>query len=111
MCRHDTLISETEHDRCHATPTRTSGARPRAVIAGKNGRKSGTWCRNHVPVAGPLMHQTANYRRVGSPTTPPCTEGVHWIVLEDTVTVSDEDMAQFARRISFNARLVQRRSK
>lgn len=49
-----------------------------------------------------------HYRYIGSLTTPPCTEGVQWIVLTEPVTVSDEDIAQFAKRISFNARLVQR---
>ncbi len=48
------------------------------------------------------------YRYVGSLTTPPCTEGVQWIVMTEPVTVSDEDMAQFAERIHFNARQVQR---
>ena len=56
-----------------------------------------------------LPKSTTNYRYLGSLTTPPCTEGVHWIVLEDALSVSDEDMAQFARRIPFNARFVQRR--
>ena len=50
----------------------------------------------------------ANFRYVGSLTTPPCTEGVQWVVMSEPVTVSDEDIAQFAERIHFNARLVQR---
>jgi carbonic anhydrase len=58
-----------------------------------------------------LPASKTNYRYLGSLTTPPCTEGVHWVVLADTMTVSDEDMAQFARRIAFNARFVQRTSK
>lgn len=45
----------------------------------------------------------------GSLTTPPCTDGVRWVVLLEPVTVSDEDLAQFHERIHFNARLVQRR--
>lgn len=49
-----------------------------------------------------------HYRYVGSLTTPPCTEGVRWIVMSRPVTLSDEDMAQFAQRIHFNARYVQR---
>lgn len=49
-----------------------------------------------------------HYRYVGSLTTPPCTEGVQWLVLESVQTVSDEHMAQFGERLSFNARLVQR---
>ena len=48
------------------------------------------------------------YRYEGSLTTPPCTEGVHWIVLKDPMTVSTEDLAQFHERIHFNARPVQR---
>ena len=48
------------------------------------------------------------YRYEGSLTTPPCTEGVHWIVLKDPITVSSEDLAQFHERIHFNARPVQR---
>ena len=47
----------------------------------------------------------------GSLTTPPCTEGVKWVVMTETVTVSDEDMAQFAERIHFNARPVQREAR
>jgi carbonic anhydrase len=58
-----------------------------------------------------LPKSKTNYRYLGSLTTPPCTEGVHWIVLDDTMTVSDEDMAQFARRIPFNGRFVQRISR
>lgn len=50
-----------------------------------------------------------HFRYLGSLTTPPCTEGVHWFVTSDPVTVSDEDMAQFAERIHFNARVVQRK--
>jgi carbonic anhydrase len=50
-----------------------------------------------------------HFRYLGSLTTPPCTEGVPWFVLTEPVTVSDEDIAQFAERIHFNARLVQRK--
>ena len=55
-----------------------------------------------------LPHSVTNYRYFGSLTTPPCTEGVRWFVLKDVLSVSDEDMAQFTRRIAFDARLVQR---
>jgi carbonic anhydrase len=55
-----------------------------------------------------LPRSSAHYRYVGSLTTPPCTEGVQWVVMRDPVTISDEDIAQFAERIHFNARLVQR---
>jgi carbonic anhydrase len=68
----------------------------------------------HHPLDAPfdpaafLPRSRAHYRYVGSLTTPPCTEGVQWVVMSEPVTVSDEDMAQFAERIHFNARLVQR---
>ena len=55
-----------------------------------------------------LPQSRAHYRYVGSLTTTPCTEGVQWVVLTQPVTVSDEDIAQFAAQISFNARLTQR---
>lgn len=55
-----------------------------------------------------LPESREHYRYVGSLTTPACTEGVKWIVMAQPVTVSDEDMAQLAARMSFNARPVQR---
>ncbi|HEU4428622.1 MAG TPA: carbonic anhydrase family protein [Myxococcota bacterium] len=55
-----------------------------------------------------LPAEQARFQYVGSLTTPPCTEGVHWIVMSAPVTVSDEDIAQFAERIHFNARFTQR---
>jgi carbonic anhydrase len=50
-------------------------------------------------------------RYVGSLSTAPCREGVQWLLLKDVLTVSDEDLAQFTRRIAFNARPVQRESR
>jgi carbonic anhydrase len=58
-----------------------------------------------------LPSSRTHYAYVGSLTTPPCTEGVQWIVMTEPMTVSDEDMAQFADRIKFNARMVQRKQK
>ena len=43
----------------------------------------------------------------GSLTTPPCTEGVQWIVLRDPITMSAEQVAQFVAVIGHNARPVQ----
>ena len=54
----------------------------------------------------PASREHYSYR--GSLTTPACTEGVKWIVMTQPITVSDEDMAQLAARIDFNARPVQR---
>jgi carbonic anhydrase len=49
-----------------------------------------------------------NTRYIGSLTTPPCTEGVRWVVLLNPATVSTEHLAEFHERIHFNARPVQR---
>ncbi len=55
-----------------------------------------------------LPRSRVNYRYAGSLTTPPCTEGVRWIVLAEPVPISDEHMALFNERVFFNARPVQR---
>lgn len=44
---------------------------------------------------------------MGSLTTPPCTEGVLWIVLRQPATVSPEQMSIFARLYPMNARPLQ----
>jgi len=48
------------------------------------------------------------YRFAGSLTTPPCSEGVTWIVLSEPVTVSKPQLAAFTRTMGFaNNRPVQ----
>lgn len=47
------------------------------------------------------------YTYMGSLTTPPCTEGVLWIVMKQPLTVSPEQLALFSRLYPFNARPVQ----
>jgi carbonic anhydrase len=44
---------------------------------------------------------------IGSLTTPPCTEGVVWIVLRQPVTASPEQIALFRKMVGMNARPVQ----
>jgi carbonic anhydrase len=44
---------------------------------------------------------------MGSLTTPPCSEGVLWLVMKTPVQASPEQMALFARLYPFNARPVQ----
>jgi carbonic anhydrase len=44
---------------------------------------------------------------MGSLTTPPCTEGVQWIVMRQPVTLSPEQIDLFARIYPMNARPVQ----
>ena len=48
-----------------------------------------------------------NYRYFGSLTTPPCSETVNWIVMKQPVTVSFQQVEQFADAVGENARPVQ----
>lgn len=55
-----------------------------------------------------LPKQQKYYRFSGSLTTPPCTEGVRWLVLKEASTISKEQVDQFAAAVhSHNNRPVQ----
>jgi carbonic anhydrase len=41
------------------------------------------------------------YRFSGSLTTPPCSEGVLWLVMKEPVSVSEEQVAAFTRSVGF----------
>ncbi len=47
------------------------------------------------------------YTYMGSLTTPPCTEGVLWMVMKQPATLSREQMGVFARLYPMNARPIQ----
>lgn len=49
------------------------------------------------------------YRYSGSLTTPPCSEGVEWIVMADTHELGPDQIAAFASRLHHNNRPVQPR--
>lgn len=49
----------------------------------------------------------AHYLYMGSLTTPPCTEGVIWVVMKDAITVSRGQMRIFERLYPHNSRPVQ----
>ncbi len=55
-----------------------------------------------------LPQQRDYYTYMGSLTTPPCTEGVLWIVMKQPVEISPEQLAIFSRLYPMNARPVQR---
>lgn len=47
------------------------------------------------------------YQFIGSLTTPPCTEGVLWLVMKQPMTVSREQLKLFTRLYPMNARPIQ----
>ncbi|MBR8834918.1 MAG: carbonic anhydrase family protein [Stigonema ocellatum SAG 48.90 = DSM 106950] len=47
------------------------------------------------------------YRYFGSLTTPPCSQGVNWIVMQQPIELSQDQIQKFAKLISIDARPVQ----
>ena len=43
----------------------------------------------------------------GSLTTPPCTEGVHWIVMKEKILIAQAQIDQFVALVGHNARAIQ----
>jgi len=60
-----------------------------------------------VNVKSLLPSKLDYYTFVGSLTTPPCSEGVKWIVLRTAKTLSAAELAAFVKRYPMNARPVQ----
>jgi carbonic anhydrase len=56
---------------------------------------------------GLLPGDRAYWTYMGSLTTPPCTEGVHWFVLEQETTLSRDQLRQFVALYKVNTREVQ----
>ncbi|QDQ29181.1 carbonic anhydrase family protein [Chitinimonas arctica] len=57
--------------------------------------------------AGLLPGNLKYYTLTGSLTTPPCSEGVRWLILKTPVELSSAQLARFRREFPFNARPVQ----
>jgi len=57
-----------------------------------------------------LPERREYYTYMGSMTTPPCTEGVLWIVLKEPIRLSSQQIAIFARLYPMNARPIQAQS-
>jgi carbonic anhydrase len=57
-----------------------------------------------------LPKEHDQYRYEGSLTTPPCTEGVKWTVLEDSVEVSPAEVAAYKKLFPKDSRPVQARN-
>ena len=62
---------------------------------------------NAMELAQLLPKDQRYYQFMGSLTTPPCSEGVLWMVLKQPVTVSREQLRLFAQLFPNNARPVQ----
>jgi carbonic anhydrase len=50
------------------------------------------------------------YTYMGSLTTPPCSEGVQWVVMRQPVVATPEQIELFARLYPLNARPIQNAS-
>jgi carbonic anhydrase len=61
----------------------------------------------HVDVDNLLPHSHKSYRYDGSLTTPPCSEGVKWIVMKSPIHLSKEQIRTFNAIIKGNNRPVQ----
>lgn len=48
------------------------------------------------------------YHYIGSLTTPPCTEDVQWVIMEDMISLTTEEIKAFSSRIGKNNRPVQK---
>lgn len=60
-----------------------------------------------LDLAALLPSNLAYYRFAGSLTTPPCSEGVQWMVLKQPVQLGPEQIKAFRRLYSANARPIQ----
>ena len=62
---------------------------------------------SRIDLAQVLPEDKRYYTYMGSLTTPPCTEGVLWMVLKQPVQVSPEQVAIFSHLYPMNARPIQ----
>ena len=66
--------------------------------------------RTPLELADLLPTDRRYYTYMGSLTTPPCSEGVQWVVMRQPVSMSPEQIELFARMYPMNARPVQQAS-
>ena len=63
--------------------------------------------RDTLDLAALLPSERSYFTYMGSLTTPPCSEGVLWMVMKQPVTISPEQIGIFARLYPMNARPIQ----
>ncbi|MDK2124639.1 carbonic anhydrase [Parachitinimonas caeni] len=61
----------------------------------------------HVSAASLLPLKLGFYTFMGSLTTPPCSEGVRWIVMKNPQQISERQLARFRQEFPMNARPIQ----
>jgi len=62
---------------------------------------------NNIDLSQLLPKGREYYTYMGSLTTPPCSEGVLWLVMKETIEMSPEQIGIFARLYPMNARPIQ----
>lgn len=70
-------------------------------LAGRTGAAA------RLDISGLLPRERTYYRYAGSLTTPPCSEAVDWVVMEQPITASRDQIATLVRYYADNARPVQ----
>jgi carbonic anhydrase len=85
-------------------PTNQSLAELWTMLPTKAGEQGPEHTFNPRALLPPGTHHVSYH---GSLTTPPCNEGVQWIVLRDPVTMSAQQVEQFVSVIGHNARPIQ----
>ena len=60
-----------------------------------------------IDAGGMLPADRGYWTYMGSLTTPPCTEGVRWFVMEQELAISPEQLRQFAQLYKINSRPLQ----
>ena len=63
--------------------------------------------KGQIDLSGLLPSDRRYYTYMGSLTTPPCSEGVLWMVMKTPVPISPEQLSIFARLYPANARPIQ----
>lgn len=66
-----------------------------------------TYDERMISPASLLPGKLSYYTLMGSLTTPPCSEGVRWIILKQPVDISAKQLAEFREEFPMNARPVQ----
>ena len=70
-------------------------------------KKTNRSSRGHINAAKFLPNDQTYYFYNGSLTTPPCSEGVKWFVMQNSSTVSSKQIKKFVKTVGENARPVQ----